>query len=477
MATIAYKLSRKQQADGKRQVIVWLRFTRTFQPQLPTGVYVAPEHFEVAGNQGGNEVGNIVIPKRGKLNFVAVKEATQASIQLTEYTNRLVKVCEVTPAKELTKEYVKNAIEAVKDVPVEDITHKLVADALNEQNEAKIRKTFFGYSEQYKRERGASASEDRHFNGLMRCMHRWQMYRTTVEGEFAINIDTLTADDLQDLKEYMMNEHSLQNEYADLYAKMLEEYPAEQTPKHKGTIRQKGANTVHKLFRWLKTYWRWLVQKEYTSNDPFRKFELKDAVYGTPYYLTIEERNKIADYNLTSAPALAIQRDIFVFQCLIGCRVSDLYSFSQSNIVDGFITYIPHKTKDHTQQRTARVPLNERARALAEKYKGADSKGRLFPFIAQQNYNEAIKKVLKKCGIDRTVPVRNSLTGENEMKPLYEVASSHMARRTFVGNAYAKVKDPNLIGKMSGHVEGSKAFARYRNIEDEALKEVINLIE
>jgi hypothetical protein len=51
-----------------------------------------------------------------------------------------------------------------------------------------------------------------------------------------------------------------------------------------------------------------------------------------------------------------------------------------------------------------------------------------------------------------------------------------LARRTFVGNAYFKVHDPNLIGKMSGHVEGSKAFKRYRRIEDSTLKEVIDLI-
>ena len=79
-------------------------------------------------------------------------------------------------------------------------------------------------------------------------------------------------------------------------------------------------------------------------------------------------------------------------------------------------------------------------------------------------------------GITRMVEVRNARTGENELIPINEVAASHMARRTFIGNAYFKVHDPNLIGKMSGHVEGSKAFARYRKIEDDTLKEVIDLI-
>ena len=78
--------------------------------------------------------------------------------------------------------------------------------------------------------------------------------------------------------------------------------------------------------------------------------------------------------------------------------------------------------------------------------------------------------------ITRNVEIRNPLTGENEFVPINTIASSHIARRTFIGNAYFKVQDPNLIGKMSGHVEGSKAFKRYRKIEDSTLKDVINLI-
>ena len=59
---------------------------------------------------------------------------------------------------------------------------------------------------------------------------------------------------------------------------------------------------------------------------------------------------------------------------------------------------------------------------------------------------------------------------------LYEIASSHLARRTFVGNLYRQVKDPNLVGALSGHKEGSKAFSRYRTIDDEMKKELVNLL-
>ena len=57
------------------------------------------------------------------------------------------------------------------------------------------------------------------------------------------------------------------------------------------------------------------------------------------------------------------------------------------------------------------------------------------------------------------------------------VASSHLARRTFVGNMYKKVQDPNQIGKLSEHKDGSKAFARYRDIDEEMKKDFVGMLE
>ena len=73
--------------------------------------------------------------------------------------------------------------------------------------------------------------------------------------------------------------------------------------------------------------------------------------------------------------------------------------------------------------------------------------------------------------------ILNPTTGEEEQRPINEIASSHLARRTFVGNLYKKVKDPNLVGALSGHKEGSRAFARYRDIDDDMKKELIGLME
>ena len=62
-------------------------------------------------------------------------------------------------------------------------------------------------------------------------------------------------------------------------------------------------------------------------------------------------------------------------------------------------------------------------------------------------------------------------------RTVVQIASSHLARRTFIGNLYKKVKDPNLVGSLSGHKEGSKAFARYRDIDEDMKKELVNLLD
>jgi hypothetical protein len=74
----------------------------------------------------------------------------------------------------------------------------------------------------------------------------------------------------------------------------------------------------------------------------------------------------------------------------------------------------------------------------------------ILPLVSQQKYNIAIKKILKHAGIDRTVTWLNPTTGEPEPRPIYEVLSSHSAR---------------------------KAFARYREIDEQMKKDLVSMLE
>lgn len=277
---------------------------------------------------------------------------------------------------------------------------------------------------------------------------------------------------ISDFESFLTNEHLLFEEYKDIY----NSFPAIVGGNRK--IRQpqpRGINTINALFNKLRAFFNWCLDNELTSNRPFKNFESKPDIYGTPFYITIEERNQLYNTKLKHRPQLAIQRDIFVFQCLIGCRISDLYKLTSNHIIQGAIEYIPQKTKEG-RPLTVRVPLNTLAKEIISKYKNkADNT--LFPFISEQKYNDAIKIMFLEAGLTRPVTIINSLTNESEVRPLNEIASSHLARRTFVGNLYKQVKDPNLVGSLSGHKEGSKAFARYRDIDEDMKKDLVKLLE
>ncbi len=239
--------------------------------------------------------------------------------------------------------------------------------------------------------------------------------------------------------------------------------------------------------------------EELVDKDPFTRFQIGECHEGKPFYINIEERNTIANTDLRAKwdalteeekeeitkyksartiDRLEQQRDIFIFQCMVGCRVGDLLKFTYDNLTGNVLAYVPHKTRDNSMSLQVTVPLNETALRIVKKYEDYPGRnGKLLPFISAQKYNDDIKSVFTLCGITRKVPVLNKVTDEYEMRPLNEVASSHMARRTFIGNLYKKVKDPSLIGKLSGHVEGSKAFARYRDIDMDIKQDLVDLLE
>lgn len=233
----------------------------------------------------------------------------------------------------------------------------------------------------------------------------------------------------------------------------------------------RGRNIVANRMTQVRVFFSWLRKRGLMAHSPFDGAEVpRESYAAAPVYITIAERNRLAASPMPTAH-LAVQRDIFVFQCLTGCRVGDLMRLLPGNVQDGVLCYTPAKTRGETGA-ACRVPLLPRAVELIEKYKGKDARGRLLPCISQQRYNDAIKECFRIAGLTREVEVQDARTGEMVLRPINELASSHMARRTFVGNAYLSVQDPALIGAMSGHVAGSKAFARYRRIEDATLRAV-----
>lgn len=311
----------------------------------------------------------------------------------------------------------------------------------------------------------AAATRETH-RYVLDVVARYERYARQVVGRsgYALWIDRLSADDLTALQCYLRDEHVLIALHPDFFGG--EEMRLKARPR--------SAHTIMNYLCHLRTLHRWCVKRGRAEGNPFEGIDLKAGDYGTPFYLTLEERDAVYAADLSAEPQLAVYRDVFVLHCLLGCRVGDFERLTRRNIVGDAIEYVPQKTRSH-HPASVRVPLTAKALAIIGRYAGEGE--RLVPRVERSTYGRNIRRVLRVVGIDRRVAWVDPVTQVVMLRPLWEVATTHTARKTFVGNLYKRVKDPSIISAMSGHAEGSRSFQRYREIDDDIKREVLRMIE
>ena len=505
MATIEYRLSTKVRQDGRAEIMVRFFHGRGINQSTGTEIFASPEFFEYYIDKEKSEKQGIRVP--AKTETATIDEAEKFDFVLRNsgtltVSGRRLRTPDVIyheQAKEKLEELTKMIIERFNATGADNITNGWLKETIDRYNHPEKyvveepTKDFFDYTNEYLTKKKFSTPRERGFNVLFRDVARYIGYVQATDRNrkhYSWDIEKVTKADIEDFREYLRNEKKLESRHPRLFVRLTKEYPAD-IKRGTGIIHEKGENAIIELMKRLRSYFSWLNEQEYTQNDPFKGVKIGVSHYGKPYYITIAERNQIAEADLktiwdnmdakekkglnVSFETLEQQRDIFVFQCFVGCRVGDLMTFTSKNIIGDTLQYYPHKTKDDgTQSVMASVPLHPKAQALIEKYKGVDPKGRLFPYISSDKYNDAIKLIFTMAGVTREVVIRNPTTGQFETHPINEIASSHLARRTFVGNAYLKSPDPSIVGSMSGHVDGSKAFRRSRNIEESTQRAIID---
>lgn len=457
MATTQFRLSTKaDKTTGQHEVLVRFFHGRIGQ-YGKTNIFVQPQYW----NQDRQRV---TIPRVRVMS----DEAKQLTSELADINTRL----------ERMEQFIQDSFIDAGAGKME-LPGTWLADILHEYNFPTVKETpgVLDMMQEFNDTRATSTSNRNHYRVAWRAFKRFLIfngYNTNM------SLDDVTGEMMRDFLEYLREEHTYfevdtnpdgTTTVVFLNERFKEAFQA--VPESRLPV-ERGQNSICEFVKHLRSFYLWAVDQELTTNNPFRHFAGPQPLYGTPYYITVDERNHLMNYDLSDNPRLAVQRDIFVFQCVIGCRVSDLRNLTKDSIINGAIEYIPRKTKEGRPV-TVRVPLNSVARTILERYKDIPG-NKLLPCIADQNYNYAIKEVFKVCGLTRMVTILNPTTRQEEKRPLNEVASSHLARRCFIGNLYKQVQDPNLIGKLSGHVEGSKAFARYRDIDEEMRRDLVDML-
>ncbi|MBR3453399.1 MAG: tyrosine-type recombinase/integrase [Muribaculaceae bacterium] len=172
-------------------------------------------------------------------------------------------------------------------------------------------------------------------------------------------------------------------------------------------------------------------------------------------------------------------RDVFLLHLECGQRVSDLAKLLTGNykVKQGkkYKYIVVSTTKENIN---AIIPITPKVTMLMDKIKNhklvdpkefeEKTKGK-----GNNTYNEAIRRIAKKAGLDREI-VKIDSTQKEVMKPLYKTVSSHDARCTFITNMIRKGVSPERLCRMTGHAndEMIKRVYAQLTVEDE-----INRIE
>lgn len=284
----------------------------------------------------------------------------------------------------------------------------------------------------------------------MRDVQRFEAYIAVTSGQrYAFDIHTATPQLLRSFERFLADEHKIAEQYPELYANRWRK----QKPR--------GYNTIRNRLIYLRSFYLWLRENEITTNNPFKGYKIKKAVYGSAIYITVEELHHLAKADIL--PRLERYRDLYLFQASIGCRVSDLHLISGANVANDCVEYIAQKTSK-SNPKTVVVPMNNLAKAIYEKYRKSDPNEPLFPKFDDQVYNRNIKKIFEAAGLDRWVQRRNPTSGLPEQVRLCDIVATHMARKTFIGNIFEREKDQNLVSELTGHRPNSEAFLAYRDV-------------
>lgn len=283
----------------------------------------------------------------------------------------------------------------------------------------------------------------------------------TIKGLPAITPREFTTDLLLEYRKFIYDEYLYVAQFPELYP--LGE------GRHAPRQRCKDTTVVHDL-KALQAFFRELEDTDEISHSPFRKISgerrrsIMHVMYDAPFFLKADEVRRVMT---TEVPAeLQWAKDIFVLNCAIGCRIGDLLSLTMDKVSvsdDGipYVHYVPSKTvRMMTVNQEVVTPLIRPALdiVMRTRLKLMDHK----PHYGKQRYNKALRELLRICGINRTICLYDSKPDDNVYKPLYEVASSKLARKTHV-DMLNKVQINYYAAGL--HREGSNAVFRYTRLE------------
>lgn len=283
----------------------------------------------------------------------------------------------------------------------------------------------------------------------------------TIHYESQISIDDFSVNHAFSFNDFYTRECEYVTRYPHLYKDLNER----NVPKE---IR--GHNTVAKKNQQMKAFFSYMQGNNVTNNNPYmtmaiRKSKIMVERYDSdPVVFTAKE---LSDFIQAEVPGNLLQtKEAFLMQCTIGARISDFKELTKSNIkvtYDGipYFEYVAKKTVGAQERpKRQRAPIVRFVFDILKKY---DFQLKILKNISgKSGYNKQIKEVCKAAGLDRPVSITDISGTIIENKPLYELVSSHTARRICQSFMKRYTINDDFLGL---HAEDSAALSRYVDID------------
>ena len=280
-------------------------------------------------------------------------------------------------------------------------------------------------------------------------------------GQRTLPAHAFTTDMLMEFRQFLYDEYKYVPLYPDLYPRG--------SGHHWPKKRLRDTTVVHDL-KLLQAFFAELENSDEIRRSPFRKISMEKrriimhTMYDAPVFLRAEELKAVMTTDVPSE--LQWAKDLFVLNCAIGCRIGDLLRLSMDKVAvsdDGipYVHYMPLKTA-RLQNTNCEImtPLIKPALEIINRT------GLHFMdynhHYGKQRYNKALRRLLRYCGITRSVCLYCPESGDNVYKPLCEVATSKLARKTHI-DMLNKVQINYYAAGL--HRAGSDAVFRYTNLE------------
>lgn len=201
-------------------------------------------------------------------------------------------------------------------------------------------------------------------------------------------------------------------------------------------------------------------------------------------FLTEEEVKVIHNY---PGDGLTVKqkrlKDMFVFVCYTGLRLSEMMSLSLGNIEGGMVKYMSFVAKKN--QRERKVPIPVIALEILQKYLAVSEEGKPLMQLSMGYTSNGLKVITKKIALetggslnDPTKVIKAHGRDFEEIRvPKYDLMSLHVGRHTYGALLLSWNVSMVTVSALLGHAHVATTEKYYKHIYDgKVMEDVFGLI-